>query len=146
MNDSLITFSGNLGGPVDLVELRDDITVATVRVGSTPRRLRDGRWEDAETIWYTVKGWRQMAVNMADSLHTGDPVIITGRMSAESWTREDGTIVTRQVVVAVAIGHDLARGVSTFSRAGRARSVDGHEAQEQETARAEVEVPVEVPV
>ena len=127
MNDSLITFSGNVGGPVDLSVVRDEVPVATLRVGSTPRRLRDGRWEDGETLWYTVKAWRQLATNLADSVRTGDPILVTGRLTAESWTREDGTVATRHVVVAVSVGHDLARGRSVFSRANRSaeRSVEG---------------------
>ncbi len=119
MNDSLITFSGNVGGPVDLSVVRDEVPVATLRVGSTPRRLRDGRWEDGETLWYTVKAWRQLASNLAESVRTGDPILVTGRMTAESWTREDGTIATRHVVVAVSVGHDLSRGRSVFSRGSR---------------------------
>jgi len=116
MNDSVITFSGWVGSPVDLVELREGMQVATFRVGSTPRRLRDGRWEDGETVWYSVKAWRQLAANLAESLRSGDPVLVTGRFTTETWTKEDGSVGSRQVVVANSVGHDLNRGTSAFLR------------------------------
>ena len=116
MNDSVITFSGWVGSRVDLVELREGMQVATFRVGSTPRRLRDGRWEDGETVWYSVKAWRHLAANLAESLRQGDPVLVTGRLTTETWTKEDGSVGSRQVVVANALGHDLNRGTSAFLR------------------------------
>ncbi|MFC6153554.1 single-stranded DNA-binding protein [Nocardioides yefusunii] len=119
MNEDRITFSGNVGSRVELGAVGEGVAVASFRVGSTPRRLRDGRWEDGETAWYTVKAWRQLADNLAASLSVGDPVLVTGRVSAETWTAQDGTLVTRHVVVAASVGHDLTRGRSTFVRPGR---------------------------
>lgn len=116
MNDSMITFSGWVGSKVDVVQVGDGVAVATFRVGSTPRRFRDGRWENGETLWYSVKTWRSLATNAAASLRVGDPVVVTGRLVAETWTKDDGTVQTRHVVVAVTIGHDLNRGASTFTR------------------------------
>lgn len=116
MNDNQITFSGWVGSQVELATVGNEIPVATFRVGSTPRRLRDGRWEDGETVWYAVKAWRALATHVAASLQVGDPVLVTGRMVAESWKKEDETLVTRHVVVAVSAGHDLTRGTSRFAR------------------------------
>lgn len=118
MNDSLITFSGWVGSRVELARVGegDGVPVASFRVGSTPRRLRDGRWENGETVWYAVKAWRSLATHVAASLRTGEPVLVTGRLVAETWQKEDGSQVTRHVVVAQGVGHDLARGTSTFTR------------------------------
>lgn len=119
MNDSLITFSGWVGSQVELTHVGEgeSVPVATFRVGSTPRRRRgDGQWENGETIWYAVKAWRQLATHVAASLHSGEPVLVTGRLRAESWQKEDGTTVSRQVVLAQAVGHDLTRGTTVFSR------------------------------
>lgn len=117
MNDNLITFSGWVGGPVELTHVGEGVPVASLRVGSTPRRLREGRWEDGETVWYSVKAWRSLAEHLATSVKTGEPVLVSGRMTAESWTSPDGTLNTRHVVVAASVGHDLTRGTSTFVRA-----------------------------
>ena len=116
MNDTIITFAGWTGGDVELTRTPTGATVASLRVGSTPRRFRDGAWEDLETIWYSVKAWRQLADNVAASIRRGQPVLVTGRLVAETWQRPDGTTATRHVVVASSIGHDLARGRTEFSR------------------------------
>lgn len=116
MNDDLITFSGWVGSRVELSHVGDAVPLASFRVGSTPRRLRDGRWENGETIWYAVKAWRHLAANVAASVRSGDPVLVTGRFTAETWQKEDGTSVTRHVVVAQSVGHDLSKGTSTFVR------------------------------
>ncbi len=92
-------------------------------MGSTPRRFRGGRWEDGETIWYAVKAWRALATHVAASVRTGDPVVVSGRLVADVWKREDGTVSTRYVVVAASVGHDLTRGTSTFQRAARPEPV-----------------------
>jgi single-strand DNA-binding protein len=119
MNDSTITFSGWVGSEVTLTEGATGVAVASFRVGSTPRRFRGGQWEDGETIWYAVKAWRALAGNVAASVRTGDPVVVSGKLVADVWKREDGTVSTRYVVVAASVGHDLTRGTSRFSRAPR---------------------------
>lgn len=119
MNDSLITLSGWVGSRVELAHVGEGegVPVASFRVGSTPRRRRgDGRWEDGETIWYAVKAWRQLATHVAASLRSGEPVLVTGRLVAETWKREDGTHASRTVVVAQSVGHDLTRGTTVFTR------------------------------
>ena len=116
MNDSLITFSGWVGSQVELVHVGEGVPVATFRVGSTPRRVRDGQWENGETIWYAVKAWRSLATHVAASVRSGEPVLVTGRLVAETWQKDDGTQVTRHVVVAQGVGHDLTRGTAVFTR------------------------------
>lgn len=119
MNDTLITFSGWVGGNVELARTTTGAAYASLRVGSTPRRLKDGTWEDQETIWYSVKAWRTLAENVAASVHRGQPVLVSGRLVAETWERPDGTSATRHVVVATSIGHDLSRGCAQFTRPAR---------------------------
>lgn len=123
MNDNVITFTGWVGSKVEVTEVLEGVQVASFRVGSTPRRFRDGSWEDGETVWYAVKAWRRLAQHVGDSVRTGDPVIVSGRLEAESWTAQDGSPVTRYVVVAACVGHDLAKGTSTFSRPPQQRPV-----------------------
>lgn len=139
MNDSMITFSGWVGSKVDVVEVGEGVAVATFRVGSTPRRFRDGRWENGETLWYSVKTWRSLATHAAASLRVGDPVVVTGRLVAETWTKDDGTVQTRHVVVAVTIGHDLNRGTSTFTRLSQAEGSSSSSSSVQAQAQAQGE-------
>ncbi|WP_282945922.1 single-stranded DNA-binding protein [Cellulomonas endometrii] len=88
------------------------------RLASTPRvydRERD-MYVDADTSWFTVKVFRQLAQNVAESLRRGDPVVVHGRLRLEDWVAPDGHTRTTAELTADSVGHDLARGTSRFSR------------------------------
>jgi single-strand DNA-binding protein len=88
------------------------------RLASTPRiydRERD-RYVDADTNWFTVKVFRQLAQNVAESLRRGDPVVVHGRLRLEDWVASDGSTRTTAELTADSVGHDLARGTTRFSR------------------------------
>ena len=116
MNDTYVTFAGWLGTDVTLREVAGGQQVASFRVGSTARRLRDGQWSNGPTTWYQVKAWRRLAGHVAQSLRSGDPVVVHGRLVADVWTKEDGSTASQLLVVATAVGHDLSHGISRFSR------------------------------
>jgi single-strand DNA-binding protein len=72
-------------------------------------------WADGRTEWFTVKVWRQSALNVASSLRKGDPVLVHGRLSTEQWESPEGPR-TSLVLEALAIGPDLTYGRATFAR------------------------------
>jgi single-strand DNA-binding protein len=117
MNETQVTLTGWIG--TDVTEkIVGSAVVATFRVGSTPRRFnrRDNTWTDGETTWYTVNAWRSLGRNCLDSLSNGDPVTVHGRLTAQVWKDADGTPRQTFVVDAVAVGHDLGKGTSVFTR------------------------------
>lgn len=116
MNDTFVTFTGWMGTDVTLREVAGGHQVASFRVGSTPRRLRDGQWVNGPTTWHQVKAWRRLALHAAESLRSGDPVVVHGRLVADTWTKEDGSTATQLVVVATSVGHDLAHGTTIFTK------------------------------
>ncbi|WP_162872827.1 single-stranded DNA-binding protein [Austwickia chelonae] len=117
MNETLITMSGNaVEDPVRRVTRNGDAYV-TLRLASTVRR-RDqdsGRYVDAETNFVTVVAFRQLALNTAESVRKGQPLIVTGRLRVNQWRTEEKSGV-RVEIDATGIGHDLSRGVSQFTR------------------------------
>lgn len=115
MNDTQITLTGWLGSDVTLRPVGESQHVASFRVASTPSRLRDGAWVKGVTSWHTVKVWNRLAVHVAASLHSGDPVLIHGRLVADVWERE-GKATTSYEIVASAVGHDLTHGTAAFTR------------------------------
>ncbi|MDR7255282.1 single-strand DNA-binding protein [Nocardioides sp. BE266] len=115
MNDTQITLTGWIGGPVTLRELSDGRQVASFRVACTPSRFRDGEWVKGTTSWHTVKAWNRLAGHVAQSLASGDPVVVQGRLVADLWERE-GRPQTSYEVVASAVGHDLSHGTTTFTK------------------------------
>ncbi len=120
MNETVVTLQGWLGGEVTL-RAAGETPVASFRVACTPRRYqrRTDSWVDGDTQWYTVTAWRALADNCARSLRSGDPVVVHGRLNAQTWTSSAGIEVTSFEVDAVFVGHDLNRGVGRFTRAVR---------------------------
>jgi single-strand DNA-binding protein len=118
MNDTFVTFHGWAGSNVRH-RTANDVSVATVRVGVTPRLKKDGDWVDGETTWYTVTAWRTLADHLRDSVRKGDPVIVHGRLRTETWEPEQGGTATTLQVDASLVGHDLTRGISHFIKAPR---------------------------
>jgi single-strand DNA-binding protein len=87
------------------------------RMAHTRRRFdrAQNTWTDGRTEWFTVKLWRQSALNVAGSLRKGDPVVVHGRLSTEQWDSPEGPR-TSLVLEALAIGPDLTYGRASFAR------------------------------
>jgi single-strand DNA-binding protein len=85
------------------------------RLAATPRHYdrRQQVWVEGRTEWITVKAFRRTALNVAMSIHKGDPVVVTGRLRTEEWQGENGTRYGL-VLEATSLGHDLSRGRSSF--------------------------------
>ena len=115
MYDTQITLAGWIGGDVTLREVGQDRHVASFRVACTPTRYRDGEWIKGTTSWHTVKAWNRLARHVAASLHSGDPVVVHGRLVADVWER-DGKPQTSWEVVATSVGHDLSHGTTRFTK------------------------------
>jgi single-strand DNA-binding protein len=95
--------------------------VTEIRLGSTPRRLdrETGEWQDLPTTYYTVKCWRQLAVNASSSLKKGDTVVVRGRFYTRTWLDSQQRRQTAVEIEADTLGHDLSYGWSRFLRGSR---------------------------
>lgn len=118
MSDTFVTLHGWVGSDVTFRE-PNGISVVNLRVASTPRLKREGKWMDGETTWYSVTAWRSLADNIRASVHKGDAVIVHGRLRTEVWKREDGQLNSTLHIEAALVGHDMTRGTSTFLRSQR---------------------------
>jgi single-strand DNA-binding protein len=137
--DTMVTVQGWLGNEPQLRQA-GSASVANFRVGCTPRRFNRVReeWVDGPTQWYGVSAWRTLGEHCKRSLHVGDPVVVHGRLSQRSYERE-GVEVTVLEIEALAVGHDLNRGVSSFIKAGPARRDDRAQGQASTTVPAVVD-------
>lgn len=117
MNQTLVTLTGWIGGEVNL-RMAGDAEVASFRLALTPRRhnRRTDEWYDGPTQWWTVNAWRTLGRHCAESLHSGDAVVVHGRADSRSWTNADGVEITSMEIDAAFVGHDLNRGTSAFTR------------------------------
>ncbi|MEY4453244.1 MAG: hypothetical protein RIT51_922 [Actinomycetota bacterium] len=96
---------------------QDGLPITSFRLASSHRKFdrNQNKWIDGETNWFTVTGFRQLAINSAGSVAKGDRVIVTGKLRVRDWDNGEraGTSVE---IEADAIGHDLSWGSSVFTR------------------------------
>ena len=122
-NDNIMTFHGRVGTKVDLRE--GAVPWVLFRVASTPSYFDQATrtWRDLETMWISVKAWRSLAQNAAESLEIGDPIVATGKVRTERWTTKDGEARESTVLEASLIGHDLTWGVTKLRKVERQTAV-----------------------
>ncbi|MCS5498207.1 single-stranded DNA-binding protein [Cnuibacter physcomitrellae] len=93
------------------------LDIVSFRLASTQRRYDPDaqKWVDGDTNWYTVTGFRRLAVGVTGSIRRGEHVIVTGRIRVRDWETEDrrGTSVE---IEADAIGHDLTWGTTVYTK------------------------------
>lgn len=113
--DTKVTVTGWVGTQPKHFVSESGTDFTSFRLASTKRyynRAEDA-WVDGLTTWFTVKAWRSMAINIAESLRRSDPVVVHGTLTSETWDSPDGPRTTF-VIEADAVGPDLARGQATF--------------------------------
>lgn len=90
-----ITISGNLTRDPEVRFTQSGSAVASLRVAASDRKRDDsGTWTDGDPCYLDVTVWRETGENVAESLHKGDRVVITGRLRQRTYTKKDGTDVT----------------------------------------------------
>jgi single-strand DNA-binding protein len=117
-NDMRVTLCGWLANTPEL-QRKGETCWTTFRLGVTPHYFdrRAERWTDGQTEWVRVSVWDEgFARNTAESLHKGDPVVVTGRLASEQWKGQDGVERMGLVMRAEAIGHNLKYGSARFAR------------------------------
>lgn len=117
------------------------VAVTNFRLASTHRRFDQATntWIDAETNWFSVAAFRQLAEHVRASLHTGDSVIVTGRLKIRNW-EANGKHGTSVDIDAEAIGHDLRWGTSSYLPRSRVMSASREfESAEGSPTRGEIE-------
>ena len=96
---------------------QDGLPITSFRLASSQRRFdrTQNKWIDGETNWFTVTGFRQLAINASGSLSKGDRVLVAGKLRVRDWDNGEraGTSVE---VEADSIGHDLSWGSAQFTR------------------------------
>lgn len=153
MNETTITVVGNLTEDPVLRHTTQGVELLTLRLASNSRRWdRDsGEWVDGESLFLRATCWRQLAQNAAESLRRGDPVVVSGRLYTRQFEVE-GERRSIMELEATAIGHDLARGVTSFRRVARGGSASRESASRESAppeavpqgAARQVEAPAEV--
>ncbi len=113
----LVTISGLVATTPRHLITQDGLPTTSFRLASSQRRFdrEQNKWIDGETNWFTITGFRQLAINLSTSVQKGERIIVTGRLKIRDWDNGEraGTSVE---VEAEHVGHDLFWGTSVFTR------------------------------
>jgi single-strand DNA-binding protein len=126
MSEMVSTLAGYVASDPRLFVSANGTAFTTFRMATT-RRFVDrstGQWVDGQTLWFTVKTWRETARNVAQSLRKGDAVVATGAVGMDEWDGPDGPR-TSFVLEARNLGPDLSRGEARFARVVHRAAADG---------------------
>ncbi len=118
MNDLTITVTGWVATEPKLHAAPSGSRMTTFRLATTSRYFdRDkNEWTDGRTEWFSVRVFRAAAVTVYESIAKGQPVTVHGRFRTNEWESESGPRMDL-LIDAQSVGHDLTRGVASFSRA-----------------------------
>lgn len=118
---------------------QDGLPITSFRLASSQRRFdrSQSKWVDGETNWYTITAFRQLAINLAQSVSKGDRITVNGRIRVRDWDNGEraGTSVE---IEATNVGHDLMWGTSQFTRTVLVREPDETDDLEEETEESGV--------
>jgi len=112
-----ITVTGLVATPPRHLVTSEGLPITSFRLASSQRRFdrSQERWVDGETNWYTITGFRQLAINTAASVKKGDRVVVVGRLKIRDWENGERSGTTIEID-ADSLGHDLMWGSSAFIR------------------------------
>lgn len=78
----------------------------SIAVNKRTQNKQSGEWEN-DADFFNVVAWFKLAENVAESLNKGDRVIISGRLSQESWDDKQGQKRTTYRIIANVVAPSL---------------------------------------
>lgn len=120
MFDTNLTVVGNVVDDPTLRTTNTGSAVANFRLASTARRFdrESEKYIDAGKLFLNVTCWNEMAENVARSLRKGQSIVVMGRLVSREYVKDEQARVSYEIT-ADAIGHNLARGYTEFTKTVR---------------------------
>lgn len=121
MSLSEITMSGNVTADPELRFTASGTPVTQVRIASTERKwdAQANGHVDGDTVYLDATVWKKSAEYVAESLHKGMKVLVTGRLKQRSYETREGEKRTVYEIDAKEIGVALTFGSVTYHKGGR---------------------------
>lgn len=115
-----VVIEGRMASEPELRFIPSGAAVCNFRVAASQMKKNEqtGAWEDDKQCFLSVAVWRDMAENVTETLHTGDPVVVTGRLSQREY-EQDGQRRTAYQVDADSVGPDLRWATARVARTQR---------------------------
>lgn len=117
MSDDRISVTGVVASTPKHIVTSEGLNITSFRLASNSRRYdrANQTWVDADTNWYTVTAFRQLAGNVAVCVAKGERVAVQGKLRLRAWTNGERS-GTQVEIEADSVGHDLTWGTSSFTR------------------------------
>lgn len=137
---STVTISGYVGAEPVSFGRSENSPACSLRIASTQSYYRNDeqQWHERPTTWMTVKAYRTLASNVLKSVHKGDAIVVYGNLSTENWTK-DGNDYNRVILEASAIGHDLNRGTTQFTKRNAETAKNGQTKDSNQSQNEKIE-------
>lgn len=124
-NGNSVTLVGNLTDEPELRYTPSGAPVVNFRI-AVNRSWTDKAGERQEqTDFFSIVAWRQLGENVAESLHKGSRVLVTGRLQSRSWETEDGSRRSVVEVQADEIGASLRFATAEVTKTTRSQPASG---------------------
>ncbi len=125
--ETTITIVGNLTADPELRFTPSGAAVANFTVASTPRTFdrQSNDWKDGETLFMRCSVWRDAAENVAESLHRGTRVVVSGRLKSRSYDTKEGEKRTVMELDVDEVGPSLRYASAKVTKAERGGSGGG---------------------
>jgi single-strand DNA-binding protein len=94
------------------------ITTLSMRIGWTPRTVdkTTGEWSDLPSSFATLWCYRKVAEYASVCIRRGEPIVVRGTLRVREYTDQTGQRRSSVEITAESIGHDISRGISTYSK------------------------------
>ena len=108
MSDNTTTLVGNVTRDPEIRYTPNGQTVVTFGIAVNRRwqNKATNEWEE-QVSFFDVKCWSQMAENVAESVHRGTRVVVSGRLEQRSWETDAGEKRSKIEVVADEVAPSL---------------------------------------
>jgi single-strand DNA-binding protein len=112
-----ITITGLVATTPRHLTTSDGVKITSFRLASSQRRYDalNQKWIDADTNWYTISAFGDLASHSALSVEKGQRVVVSGNLRIRDWESTDRSGTTVEIEASV-IGHDLNWGTSVHTR------------------------------
>lgn len=119
-----ITVTGNLAQIPELRFTNTGKAVTDLIVLSNTGRYQDGDWVQDPATRHVVTLWETAAENAAESLSTGDEVIVTGNLRTETYSDDNGDTRYVTKITRATVGVTLTRATVIIKRTRRSGEQD----------------------
>ncbi len=115
-----LTIIGNITADPELRFINSGAAVVNFTVAHTPRVYdrATNEWKDGDTLFLRCNLWREAAENVANSLHRGTRVIVTGKLKQRSYEKDGDKRTTVELDVEE-IGPSLKYATAEVVKTGR---------------------------